>query len=185
MSLAQIWQILKPIGQTLRKIVQTICGPIFAYVLYYYDVLSDFINTITLFKNCQPLFASISLMIIFTSYLTTVIYLKYVMKETLISSLCYPLRHGRNIFNMVKQNCFAIYKNKELPKESEDEKKFSHHIVFMEAISESVLQVCMSCMIIRQFGISTNVFESFMQLSGLITSLVSICLAFSKVSYNT
>ena len=175
---------MKHIGQTLRKIVQTICGPIFAYVLYYYDILSDFINTITLFNNCQPLFASISLMIIFTSYLTTVLYLKYMVKETLYSSLSYPLRHGRNIFNIVKQNCFAIYKNKDLPKESEADKSFSHHIVFIEATSESVLQVCMSCIILRQFGISTKPFESFMQLSGLITSLVSICLAFSKVRYS-
>ena len=90
------------------------------------------------------------------------------------------IRHGNELFKIVKQNCLAIYKDEELPMESEEHKIFCHQITFMEALSESILQLCLSCLVIREFGL--NPFSAFRQLSSLISSLVSTVLAFSKVS---
>ena len=75
----------------------------------------------------------------------------------------------------------AIYKMEELPEESKEDTIFGHQVVFLEALSESILQIGMSCIKLRRYGISTDYFEAFMQMSGLLTSIISICLAFSKV----
>ena len=163
------------------QILKTIFGPMLSHVLYYFDIFSDVSNTMISFQNCQPVFGAISLVIIMTSYLTTVVCLKYTRKDTLISSLCYPFKHSKNTLTMIKNNFAAIFRMEELAEESEEDKIFGHQIVFLEALSESILQICMSCVKLRQYGISTNYFEAFMQTSGLLTSIISTCIAFSKV----
>ena len=63
--------------------------------------------------------------------------------------------------------------------ESEEHKIFSHQIAFMEALSESIPQLCLSCLVIREFGLNPS--SAFRQLSSLLSSLTSTLLAFSKV----
>ena len=176
-----LYLIINFIFKTSMQILKTILGPMLSYVLYYYDIFSDVYNTIISFQNCQPEFGAISLVIIVTSYLTTVVCLKYTRKETFTSSLCYPFKHSKNTLNTIKNNFMAIYRMEELPQESKEEMIFGHQVVFLEALSESILQICMSCIKIRQYGISADYFEAFMQVSGLLTSIISTCLAFSKV----
>ena len=163
------------------KASKQISGPIISYALYNYDIFSDVSNAIISFQNCQPKFGAISLIIIMTSYFTTAACLKYTRNDTLISSLCYPFQHSKNTLTLIKNSFVAIYRKEKLPEESTEDKIFGHQIVFLEALSESILQICISCIKLRQYGISTNYFEAFMQMSGLLTSIISTCLAFSKV----
>ena len=176
-----LYLIINFIFKTSMQILKTIFGPMLSHVMYYYDIFSDVYNTIISFQNCQPEFGAISLVIIVTSYLTTVVCLKYTRKETLISSLCYPFKLSKHTLKRIKNNFMAIYRMEELPEESKEEMIFGHQVVFLEALSESILQICMSCIKLRRYGISTDYFEAFMQMSGLLTSIISICLAFSKV----
>ena len=52
----------------------------------------------------------------------------------------------------------------------------------MEAITESISQLCISCIILRIYGVSTFTFTKFFQFFSLITSLLSLCVAFGTVS---
>ena len=179
-NILNVYFVFKYFVQTLKSVMQTLVGPVMTYILYYADVFTDFYTTYNLFVNCNPNYGTVSLMFLIVSYISTVLYLRYATNETLKSAVSYPLRHSANLLRIVKQNCLAIYKNEALPMESEENKIYCHHITFSEALSESVIQVCMSCLILREFGISTNTFEAFLQLSGLLTSIASTCLAFSK-----
>ena len=77
----------------------------------------------------------------------------------------------------------AIKNGKTLPQESEEELIYAHYVQFIESLTESLLQLCLSLLVLREYGISPNAFNGFMQLSGLLTSLLSVCVSFSKVSY--
>ena len=79
--------------QFLKKVLNILLGPILAFVLFYSDILTDFSNTIADFCNCNYLYGTVSLAIMLSSYMTTVIYLKFALKESLCSSLSYPLHH--------------------------------------------------------------------------------------------
>ena len=70
----------------------------------------------------------------------------------------------------------------ELPEEPDTTKTFAYEIVFLETMSESVLQLCLSCLVIRQFGLSIDSNERFIQITGLFSSLMSICISFGQVS---
>ena len=142
------------------QVLKTIFGPMFSHVMYYYDIFSDVYNAIISFQNCQPEFGTISLVIIVTSYITTVVCLKYTRKETLISSLCYPFKLSKNTYKRIKNNFMAIYKMEELPEESKEDIIFVHQVVFLESLSESILQIATSCIKLRQYGISTDYFEA-------------------------
>ena len=55
------------------------------------------------------------------------------------------------------KDCFlAIVKGQEVPEESEAMKLYAHHLAFNEATSESTFQLCLNCMNMREFGISTD-----------------------------
>ena len=166
----------------LRKIAQTIFGPVLGYGLYYYDLGSDIWNTVTYFRNCHSHFGMFSIIIMVTSYFSTVTYLRLRMKKKISSALFYPFEHSTNILKQVKFSFSAIFKGKKLPDESDDEKIYAHHVTFMEAITESILQLCLSCLVLREYGLSNVTTERFGQVSGLFSSLLSICLAFAKVS---
>ena len=60
-----------------------------------------------------------------------------------------------------------------------------HQIMFVESASESLLQFCLSCVIIRQFGIinlEENLFERTVQIISLLTSALSMFVNFARVS---
>ena len=165
------------------RIGKTLFIPLLIYCLYYYDLLTDFVNTITLFQNCHKYLGLASMSIMLSSYTTTVLYLIFQMEEKIPVAFLYPFHHSRNLMKIMKRRFLAVIRGEEVPLDIPEERIFMHNISFIEATSESVLQLCLTCLILREFGTSTDTFEKFMQLSGLLTSLLSIVLAFAKVRY--
>ena len=53
--------------------------------------------------------------------------------------------------------------------------------MFFETMTESLMQLSLNSVIIREFGLSPNVYERSNQISGLVSSLISIVLLFAKV----
>ena len=166
----------------LVKILMSFLGPIKTSGLYYYDIYTDFYLMQTLFNNCHYQYGYISLIILITSYLTTVLFLIFKGNQTPIVALCFPIYHIANIFDQIKNNNIAIMNGDELPEEPDTTKTFAYQIVFLETMSESVLQLCLSCLVIRQFGLSIDSNERFIQITGLFSSLMNICISFGQVS---
>ena len=81
----------------------------------------------------------------------------------------------------MKANTIAIWSGEELPEEDEKDKLYGHCIIFFEAMTESMMQLCLNVLVLREFGLSQNDFEAFNQISGLFSSLISIILLFAKV----
>jgi hypothetical protein len=77
----------------------------------------------------------------------------------------------------------AIWQGCNLPEEPAEEKIHTHSVMFIEAISESLPQLSLSCLLIREFGLSSNSYEKFNQISGLCSSLMSLILLFAKVRH--
>ena len=169
--------------ECLVKIFLTLSGPIFTYGLYYFDIYSDFSLMITLFTNCHKYYGIMSLSIICVSYATTAVFMKFRFNIGFKKSLCYPLNHSKNLLIQLKGSIMSIWNGEPFPDEPEESKVFGHHIAFLEAMSESMPQLCLQLIVLREFGVSKEPFQSFTQSSCLISSLISICLLFSKVSY--
>ena len=93
----------------------------------------------------------------------------------------YPYYHGRHLFNQMKANTRAIWRGEELPEEPAKEKSYGHCIIFFETMTESLMQLCLNALILREFGLSPNGYERSNQISGLFSSLISIILLFAKV----
>ena len=93
----------------------------------------------------------------------------------------FPYYHGRNLFKKMKANAIAIWNGEELPEEPENEKLYGHYIMFFETMTESLMQLCLNLLILREFGLSPNRFEASNQISGLFSSLISTILLFAKV----
>ena len=121
--------------------------------------------------------------IMLSSYITTVLYLKFEMEEKMSVALLYPFQHSKNLMKIIKRKFLAVIRGEEVPEDTHEEKIFMHNISFIEATSESVLQLCLTCLTLREFGTSTDIFEKFGQLSGLLTSVISIVMAFAKVRH--
>ena len=136
----------------------------------------------TLFNNCHTQYGYISLIIMITSYITTVLYLIFNGNQKPLIAVCFPVYHIAYIFDQIRNNNIAILDGEELPEEPNATKTFAYQIVFLETTSESVLQLCLSCLVIRQFGLSYDSSERFNQVTGLMSSLMCICIAFSQVS---
>ena len=166
----------------LVKILMSFLGPIKTSGLYYYDIYTDFYLMQTLFNNCHNQYGYISLIIMITSYITTVLFLIFRGNQKPLIAVCFPIYHIANIFDQIKKNNIAILNGDELPQELNATKTFAYQIVFLETTSESVLQLCLSCLVIRQFGLSVNSTERFIQVTGLFSSLMCICISFGQVS---
>ena len=93
----------------------------------------------------------------------------------------YPYHHGRNLFNQMKANTIAIWRGEDLPEEPEKEKSYGHCIIFFETMTESLMQLSLNMLILREYGLSPNEYEASNQLSGLVSSLISVTLLFAKV----
>ena len=88
-----------------------------------------------------------------------------------------------NVRNHIKKCWQAVQNDQELPDEPVEVVKFNKSVAFMEAITESISQLCISCIILRIYGVSTFTFTKFFQFFSLITSLLSLCVAFGTVSF--
>ena len=93
----------------------------------------------------------------------------------------FPYHHGRNLFNQTKANTMAIWRGEELPEQNEKDKLYGHCIIFLETMTESLMQLCLSTLVLREFGLSPNHSQASNQISGLFSSLISIILVFAKV----
>ena len=93
----------------------------------------------------------------------------------------YPYHHGRHLLSQLKANTQAIWRGEELPEEPQKDKLYGHCIMFFETMSESMMQLCLNSVIIREFGLSPNDYERSNQISGLVSSLLSVILLFAKV----
>ena len=166
------------------KIILTIIGPFRSlFFLYYADLINDAILTIDLYNNCHYMYCFISIGIFVLSYITTVLYLRFVEDQSWPEAMLYHFQHVKNFMVHFKNNTSYIgQEGQELPEQSNEEKIFSHNISFIEAMTESLPQLCLQMVVIREFGISTNIREKFTQVLNLVTSLTSFCLLFSKVS---
>ena len=103
------------------------------------------------------------------------------VQETWRKSFMFPYHHGRNLFKEMKAQTIAIWRGEELPEQEEKDKLYGHRIIFFEAMTEGLMQLCLSTLVLREFGISPKTFEASNQISGFFTSLFSIILLFSKV----
>ena len=163
------------------QILLTFLGPIKAYGFYHKDIISDTIHTITLFLNCHWKYGIASIAIVLTSYFSTVLHLILFMNEKPLTASTYPYRHAKNLLCYIKRCWNAIRNGKVLPEESKEKKVFAHHVSFNEAMSESVFQLCLSTIIMREFGISSDSTTKWIQLYSIFTSLLSITFEFSTV----
>ena len=113
---------------------------------------------------------------------TATYYIEFLyLQETWRKSLMFPYHHGRNLFHQMRANTIAIWKSEELPEQPENDKLYGHCIIFFETMTESLMQLCLSTLVLREFGLSPNRFEASNQISGLLSSLISIILLFAKV----
>ena len=103
------------------------------------------------------------------------------IQETWRKSFMFPYHHGRNLFHQMKANTIAIWRGEELPEQNVKDKLYGHCIIFFETMTESLMQLCLNTLVLREFGLSPNRFEASNQLSGLFSSLLSIILLFAKV----
>ena len=87
----------------------------------------------------------------------------------------------KNLLRHLKNCMMAIWKGEPFPDESEKSKVFGHHIAFLETMSESVPQLCLQLIILRQFGLSKNVFQALTQTTALYSSIIATCILFAKV----
>ena len=76
-----------------NKVIQLgkfILAPFKSCGLYYADILSDLLQTVSLYNNCHYDFFHISLTIITSSYLITVVYIKNRTNQTWTTCFFYP-----------------------------------------------------------------------------------------------
>ena len=85
-------------------------------------------------------------------------------------------------FEHTKKTLIAISKCQTLPKMSEEDIDFIKKVSFMESITESILQLCLSCLILRAYGLSSQISAMVSQLLSLTSSLLGVVFAFGSVS---
>ena len=165
------------------KIILTLIGPVLTSGLYYFDLYSDTVFMITLYMNCHVYYSIMSLAIMLVSYMSTAIYLKFKLNQDFKKAFLYPYYHGQNLLIHTKNNIMATWNGQSLPEESEESKLFGHYVEFLEAITESMPELCLQLIVLRVFGLSNDPFTSFNQTLSLYSSLISLCILFSKVSF--
>ena len=67
----------------------------------------------------------------------------------------------------------------EMPQE---EMTFVKKVAFMESISESTLQLIISCLVLRSYGTSSDAYSLAVQIFSFVMSLISIVTSFGSVS---
>ena len=75
-----------------------------------------------------------------------------------------------------------IYHGREWSEMPRDDMIFMKKVAFIESISESTLQLILSCLILRSYGTSSDPFSLAVQIFSFVTSLLSIVTSFGSVS---
>ena len=75
-----------------------------------------------------------------------------------------------------------IYHGREWSEMPKDEMIFMKKVAFVESISESTLQLIVSCLVLRSYGMSTDPFSLTVQITSFVMSFVSIVTCFGSVS---
>ena len=88
------------------------------------------------------------------------------------------------MWKLLKNSWDATVNDEELIPPDKEDLRFIHQVNFIEATAESVPQACLSCMILKLIGFQNDWFSEFSNLSSLVTSILSLCVAFSKVQMN-
>ena len=154
-----------------KKRAKLIAFTIFGQVLYYADLISDFLMALDLFMNCHYNYLIFCVSIIVVSYLTTATFLILrKLAKTPLQAFLYPIHHGKHLFQNVKKACCADTLDIDA-----SEELYFYHITFIEATSESVLQLCLSLVIYREFG-----FKTWIQIASLSLSALSLYICFVK-----
>lgn len=82
----------------------------------------------------------------------------------------------------MKKTMIAMSKCQPIPEMPKEDVDFIKRISFMESITESVLQLCLSCLILRAYGISSQLTAMVSQCLSFGSSLLSIVVEFGSVS---
>ena len=85
-------------------------------------------------------------------------------------------------FNYMKTVIKDIYYGRKWSEMPKDDLIFMKKIAFIESISEATLQLILSCLILRSYGISNDGFSMFTQIFSFTTSLLSMVFSFKSVS---
>ena len=164
------------------KIALTLIGPFKSPLLYYWDIISDVVEMVRLNENCHYKYFYASVIFLTLNYFTTVILLVLHMKQNFIRALFYPFYYTRNFITQIWKDGKAIWSGETLKSELDDTKIFNHYIQYLEITSESLPQLCLSCIILREYGFSSDRRSyRFWQVSSISSSLISICSLFAKV----
>ena len=81
-------------AKLLMQIFVLIIGPIRAYGFYHYDVMTDYLQTYNYFANCHYKYGFTSLAVMLSSYIATVLHLKFFLKNDLLNAMKYPFILG-------------------------------------------------------------------------------------------
>ena len=189
----------------MKSFVFFLLIPIKMFGLYYADILSDILQTVSLYNNCHSTICALSVGIILLSYVITTVYIKFT--ENLMSSkaFLYPwlfewvyLQYITFYCNIddcnIVQNTRgkarkhivnswnALVKGKETPAVPPKDERFHREVSFIEATTESISQFTLGNAIIRIFGVSDNPTSKVLQYFSLATSFLSLAMAFVTVS---
>ena len=88
------------------------------------------------------------------------------------------------MWKLLKNSWDATMNDEELIPPDEEDLRFIHQVNFIQAAAESVPQACLSCMILKLIHFEKDPFSEFSNLASLVTSILSLCIAFSKVHLN-
>ena len=87
-----------PPNSMMKRFLQVfliLIGPFRQVSLYHWDVLSDIYNTVAnLYWYCHYTYGHISVGIMGMSYITTVLTVRFQMKESYLKAIFYPYYHG-------------------------------------------------------------------------------------------
>ena len=73
-------------------ILTMVFGPLNTIGFYHYDIISDILQIVSLFRNCHKYYASLSIFFLVLSYFTTALHL-ICNGETWLDAIAYPHRH--------------------------------------------------------------------------------------------
>ena len=75
----------------------------------------------------------------------------------------------------------AIKDGQNVPEDSQENQILAHDVAFNEATTESVQQMSLNYMILREYGVAYSNLSRFIQLGSLGISTISIVVSFTKV----
>ena len=174
----------------MKSFVFFLLIPIKMFGLYYADILSDILQTVSLYNNCHSSICALSVGIILLSYVITTVYIKFTENLRWSKAFLYPWlfewvyiyfdirgKARKHIVNSWK----ALVKGNEKPAIQSKDERFHREVSFIEATTESISQFTLGNVIIRIFGVSDNPTSKALQYFSLATSFLILAMAFVTV----